>query len=513
MTVAKLLADLERLKVDLWLEQGQLRFRAPSGVMSEDVRRRLNLHKTELIRIYRDATRLSGQGSAQTFSDEALPLTPNQVWYLDTFAPERHDWAITVVLDAPWPICEDGLRATLSKLAREHDVFRLRLHRMPDGSWAQRMLPEAEIPIAVHDMAGLEPPAQHRAIDEAGHRAQQSLNIVRGPVISLALCRCGDGLPDKIIVSLHHHTVDRYSLTLLLGELLRAYQEIVSDRPRPRPRSVSYRDYLIGLHSYTHRLSVVARAIAFWCDPMRLRRLPQLPVDMPNGRHTDVNSRRISMRLEPSLRHKVLTYIRAKKGVLFNDLLLFGLAHAFFRWTGKRSLRLDLEYHVRIGLLPGMDLLGTIGPATIKFPMLLSVEPGCGMEQGLQELCRSVRETVDNALGYGFLRYTCADPEIRRQLGACERPQVFLNNRSTLGGSKDADQPLVAMRPMNSPQPRLRENPVSYDIMVECDGSDDRLVLTWVYSSAIHYERTIQTLSSYFVSSLHALTDADITSA
>jgi non-ribosomal peptide synthase protein (TIGR01720 family) len=505
---------LEQLKVDLWLEQGQLRFRAPSGAMSESVRRSMSLHKTELLRIYHEAAKLSAHSSTQEFGDEDLPLTPNQVWYLSTFEPEGHAWALTIALDAPWPVSEYGLRATVRELVQEHDVFRLRLYRKPDGNWAQRILPRAEeIQIAAHDMAGLEPKARHRAIHEAGHRAQLSLNILRGPVIALALCRCGKGEPDKIIIALHHHVVDGYSLNLFIAELLHVYQACMSDPAwadrgsSVRPKAGSYRSYLTALHTYTHQLSVVARALAFWCDPDRLGRLPQLPVDIPNGQHTDVNSRRISMPLEPALRHKVVKYIQSRKeGYSFNDLLLCGLAHAFFRWTGQRSLRLDLEYHVRIGLLPGMDLLSTIGPATIKFPMLLTVNPDGGIQHDLQQVRSSVRETVDNALGYGFLRYTCTDPEIRQQLSACARPQVFVNNRSTLGAGKATDQAQIATKSMSFPQPGVRENPVSYDLMITCDSSDDRVVLTWVYSSAIHHEQTIRTLSSYFFASLHALT-------
>jgi len=510
MTVAKLLSDLEQLNVDLWLEAGQLRFRAPSGAMSEDVRKKLSRHRAEIVRIYQEATRLAA-GSSTQFSDEDLPLTPHQAWYVSTFDPERHDWAMTVALDAPWPVSDEVLRATLRELAQEHDVFRVRLYRTPAGSWAQRLLPRSEeIPVAVHDLPGLEPTARHRAIHAAGYRAQQSLNSLSGPVVALAVCRWGEGEPDKIIFSLHHYTVDKYSLNLFIGEFLRVYQRrIAAKQPGVRPTAASYRDYVIGLYVYTHQLSVVARSLAFWCDPVRVRRLPRLPVDMPNGRHTDVNSRRISIALDTSLRQKVVKYIRSQKGVVFNDLLLFGLAQAFFRWTGERALRLDLEYQVRIGLLPRMDLLGTIGAATVKFPMLLNLDPDGGMEDVLEELRSSVRETVDNALGFGFLRYTCADPEIRQRLNACASPQVFVNNRSALGASKAAEAPRVAMKSMSFPQPGGRENPVSYDLMIECDGSEDRLVVTWVYSSAIHHEQTIRTLSSDFFAALHALTSCN----
>ncbi len=505
MTLARLLSDLERLNVDLWLEAGQLRFKAPNGAMSEDVRHRVSLHKAELIRIHQDASALSNCDALERRSDDDLPLSPHQRWYVSTFDPEQHAWALTVAFDAPWRVSESLLHATLSELSLEHDVLRLRLYRTREGDWAQRMLPRAEIPIAVHDLTAMQPKARERVVHEAGHRAQRSLSIINGPVLALALCRSA-GEPDRIVVAVHHHVADRFSLNLLLGELLRVYQDLAMDRPRGRSdAAASYRDYLFQLHAYTRRTTVVARALAFWCDPSRLRHLPPLPVDMPDGRHTDLNSRRISMPLGAPLWQKVSSYIRARKGDSFNDQLLFGLAQAFFRWTGERSLRLDVDYQVRIGLLPGMDLLGMIGPATTKFPMLLTINPDSGAEQSLEELRLSIRETVDNALGYGFLRYTCNDVGIRERLSTCA-PQVFLNNRSTLNTGLAADSAPV-IRSMSFPQPGVRENPVSYDIMIECDGADDRIVVSWVYSSAIHHERTIQALATHFLASLHALTE------
>jgi hypothetical protein len=43
MDVAKLVADLETKGVDLWAETGQLQFRAPKGLLTEE---RMNLRRT-----------------------------------------------------------------------------------------------------------------------------------------------------------------------------------------------------------------------------------------------------------------------------------------------------------------------------------------------------------------------------------------------------------------------------------------------------------------------------------
>ena len=49
MTPQALLADLRALGVELTAEGDQLRYRAPSGTMTPDLRRQLRSHKAELL--------------------------------------------------------------------------------------------------------------------------------------------------------------------------------------------------------------------------------------------------------------------------------------------------------------------------------------------------------------------------------------------------------------------------------------------------------------------------------
>lgn len=512
MTAAKLLYDLEHMRVELWVSGQQLQYRAPHGVMSEDLRHSIGRHKAELMGLLCDAARLSSSHAARSLGDDNLPLTPHQAWYLSTFDPEHHGWAMTLALDIPTNVSTDLLRATAECLLQEHDAFRLRLYRTHDGQWVQHLLPDSDpAQISIYDLASLGQEAQGSALNKAGIRILSSVSIIQGPVLALGLVRSGGGKPNKLIICLHHYVVDGYSRNLFIGEFLRIYSELAAgQQPKPRPASSSYRDYLLGLNTYTHQATFLARALSFWRSPARLRPVAPLPVDMPGGCHTDINSRRISAAIEPAQWGNLVTYINSRKGVFFNDVLLFGLAQAYYRWTGERSLRLDLEYHGR-SIPPGLELLETIGPTTIKFPVILDINPDDETEAALMRLRDSVRQTEDNALGYGFLRYTCADPEIRRELETCTPSQVFLNNRTTLASmnpgpdKRPAHAPWQAAHGLDLRQPGVHENRVSYDLMIECDNFKDSVMLSLVYSSAIHHEKTMRTLSRYLLSSLYTL--------
>lgn len=505
-----LLLDLERLGVKLTPERGRLLFHAPEGLMCEELRQRISVHKCALLALMEPAMRLATDGASWPISDDNLPLTPHHAWYLNTFEPERHDWSITLALDIPGRISPERLRAAVSRVLHRHDVFRLRMRQAPGGRWTLRMLEHVgDAELVVHDMEGMTPDARASARSATGLQLHSQLSIVYGPVLALALCRSGHDKGDTVIVSMHHHAVDGYSVNLLLDDLFRAYHESEADAVREGAAScASYRDFLLRLHGYTHTPTFVARALSFWRSAKRLLPVAPLRVDMPGGCHTDLNSRAVSISLERDFLRK-LTRIGAQHKLQLNDVLLTALAHTYTLWSGGRPLRLDVEHNGRSGVIPGLNLVRTIGPTTVKFPLLLEVAPGDTLTESLERLGEQIRHTTDNLLGYGMLRYTCPDTHIANQMAACPPAQVFFNNRATLTGFGGSAASPIAARGVAFPQQRTRENPISYDLLIECDRLNEALVLKWIYSSAIHREDSIRTLVQGFTEWLRDLTTAD----
>lgn len=507
MTIGRLLLELEQNGVELWLEGEKLRYRAPQGAVTERLRERVAQHKPELCALLQRAAQLALPPPLDAGSAE-LPLTPHQAWYLHTFDPEQHGWVITIALEVPWRVETERLRATAERLHAQHDALSLRLYKKPDGGWGQRMHGENAAPqLTVLELPGLTPNDERQAVQEAAHRVQASLSSLHGPLAAFLLCRFGEGRRDKIIFSLHHYAADGYSVHYFIQELLRIYQELSSNRPpATRVESATYKQYLLAVDAYTKKPTFLARALSFWLDPGCLRKVAPLPVDHPGGRHTDINSRRITIPLDINLKESISAYIAGHDDVSFNDLLLYAIASAYQRWTGQAWLRLDVDHNGRSGLLPGVELSGTLGPTTIKFPLLIELLPDEEAATALARIRQTIRATTANALGYGFLQYKCRDAAIREQLAVCAAPQVFLNNRATLQSGNTPSFDDIPKSLMDFPQPGVHENPVSYDLMIECDGFGSSILITWVYSSAIHREDTIRAFAESFFTALRTLT-------
>ncbi|WP_163998551.1 non-ribosomal peptide synthase/polyketide synthase [Pyxidicoccus caerfyrddinensis] len=441
--------------------------------------------------------------------DETLPLLPHHQWLVETFDLETEPWASTMVWDVPGETRVELLRASLAMLAEQHDVIRMRLRRTPEG-WTAWMLASAGEPLVdEHDFTGRPPEAQREALLTTGRQLQDRLSISRGPALALALCRFGGAGPDKLILSIHHTLYDGYSLPLLMEDLQSTYLRLATGQPpSPLAAGSSYRHYMRTVAAHGRSEDLMKEARAFWLDAHRLQPGARLPVDLAGGRHTDRNSRRLSMTCPPELVSRLADTVHGHKDVSLNDLLLFGLARAWARWTGDGALRLDVEHNGRAGVVPGVDLARTLGATTLKFPMLLEAKASEEARSSFASLKRTVRDTVAHALDYGLLRYG-PDETVRQRLAALGAPQVFFNNR---GATLSSQPPKSAMpggvESLAFPNLEGREYTVSYDLMIECDGAGPALQVTWVYSGAIHREETIRALAEDFYSQLAALVDA-----
>ncbi|WP_164020355.1 non-ribosomal peptide synthase/polyketide synthase [Pyxidicoccus trucidator] len=441
--------------------------------------------------------------------DENLPLLPHHQWLVETFDLETEPWASTMVWGVPGETRAELLRASLAFLAEQHDVIRMRLRRTPEG-WTSWMLASAGEPhVEEHDLTGRTPEAQREALLATGRQLQDRLSISHGPALALALCRFGGSGPDKLILSIHHTLYDGYSLPVLMDDLQSTYLRLATGQsPELTVVSSSYRQYMLTVAAHGRSESMMREARAFWLDEHRLRPGARLPVDLEGGRHTDRNSRRLSMAFPPELASGLADYVQGHKDVSLNDLLLFGLTRAWAQWTGDGALRLDVENNGRAGVVPGVDLSRTVGATTIKFPMLLEVRASEEAGASFASLKRTVRDTLAHALDYGLLRYG-PDENVRQRLASLGAPQVFFNNRGATLSPQQQQQAAMpnGVESLAFPNLEGREYTVSYDLMVECDGAGPAMQMTWVYSGAIHREDTIQALALGFFVQLAALID------
>jgi len=97
MNLTKLLAQLTAANIRIWTEQGQLKFAAPPGAMTDDIKHQLRSNKAELISLLEQQTPLIDKEQEQQREQEqskenepALDIDPSQLSLTQlSFAQQR----------------------------------------------------------------------------------------------------------------------------------------------------------------------------------------------------------------------------------------------------------------------------------------------------------------------------------------------------------------------------------------------------------------------------------------
>lgn len=505
MHLPDLLLTLEYEGIELSVKDGALGYKAPPGTFTQDLLEAVKRHKQDLIALIGRSAEQGGRAAAGADAADELPLTPWHGWYLETFNPEEHRWSVNRHLPLGEDASFDLVKAAVHAVMHRYDTFRQRLVRRPDGEWALRMLSTAGDPKIVLCDANESTGAWKIDIQKD---IEQTLSMVDGPVIYVALCKNNEG--DSLIVSLHHNIVDAYSVGQIVDDLIDTYRTLSAqqDASRSVRAECSYEGYLRKLHDYMNGSMFFARSMAYWRELMNAQ-TPRIPVDFPGGRHTASNTRMVKLYVGRDV-------LSSRNTSLVNDSLLIAAMAAVADWSGDELVAVDVEHHGRGGHAAGMDFLEVVGPTTFKFPLWLEVGSAClSSPASFEHLRKRVTDATQYGLGYGFLRYLHPDREIRADFKKMERPQVFFNNRTTLfprNGSRAAEDAAPSrtsgvFRIEMHGDPDLHD-PYSHELLIECDGTPDGIEISLIYSGQIHADQTIVGLANTLLAKLRRISES-----
>jgi len=184
--------------------------------------------------------------------------------------------------------------------------------------------------------------------------------------------------------------------------------------------------------------------------------------------------------------------------------LLTALVQAVARWTGSRSVLVDLEGHGREDLFDDVDVSRTVGWFTALFPVRLDLEDAYGPGEALKTIKEQLRHIPHRGIGYGLLRYLSEDKEITRQLEALPQAEVSFNYLGQLDQAVPEGSPFGPARESSGPAHSLRGRR-SHLLEVNGGIAGGKLQLEWTYSENLHRRATIEGLAQSFMEALRTL--------
>ena len=343
MIAIELLNDLEEKGVGLWEDEGKLRFRAPKGIITDEIKSLMVKKKQEILEILKNKGNFpSIKGDLENFN-APFPVTDLQgAYYVGRSASGQSKTACSVYFEFEnTGIDIEKFTSAWNDLVERHDM--LRAVFLPDGT--QKILEEVP-PLEIEVVDLTETDSQNISEILSDLRNQVSHRIKEAdswPLFEIKAVR----LPEekvRIYFSIDMLIADFFSIQILFKELYKIYDNPDIELPK---LDVSFRDYVMVLEDFKKSEPYI-NAKKYWTD--RLGTLPPAP-DLPVLHKADLTGNAIFKRKAFVLLSSKWLKIKdwgAKKSVTPSVILLAAYSYVLAGWSRRSKFCINLTLFNRL---------------------------------------------------------------------------------------------------------------------------------------------------------------------
>ncbi|UZK57721.1 amino acid adenylation domain-containing protein [Streptomyces drozdowiczii] len=449
--------------------------------------------------------------------------TPIAAWFLER--PGTADgYNQSGVLSTPAGAREDTLVAALQLLADHHDMLRLRVTRIAGGDPVLETLPPGAVTARRRftriDIAGLDADAARAALTEAGERARRRLRPSAGAVFEAVWGDAGPGARGRLLLVVHHLSVDAVSWRILADDLAHAWRVATGTATALPAATTSYRRWS-QLLAEQSRTPARTGELPLWEEALRTPD-PQLgyrPLDP--FLDTADGTRTLTTHLPATWTKPLLTTVPGAFHAGVDDILLTALALAVNAWRTRpdTAVLLDVESHGREQIADHIDLSRTVGWFTSLYPVRVDPGPldvrdparfGASLvERAVKRVKEQLRAVPDHGVGHGMLRHL--NPATGPRLAA-PAPQIgfnYLGRYAAPGRAADGDWDVLL--DAGGPRSQDPDMPVHHVLDINAHTEDlpegPRLVARWTWPSDLLKEEDVGALAEAFNRALRAVAE------
>ncbi len=378
-----LLEELRRRDIRLWREGGNLRFSAPAGALSAELKARLSAQKADLL------AQLSETPSSTTAIPRmdrsgAIPLSfaQERLWMLDRMEPGLTAYNVAQCWRISGPLDPEALDRSLHDLARRHEILRTTFSTAENGTPVQVIHPSSTL-LVRRILIGAD--ALSRLAEE---EAARPFDLAAGPLWRATLARLGED-HHALLLTWHHIVSDAWSGAIFARELTALYAAHSTGQAGPLPElPLQYADFARWQRE-KFPFGAMAAQLTFWRAKLGGDRAPlPLPADHPRPARQSFRGALRTREIPGVLTADVRNLARAEGVTLF----VFTLA-AFKALLARHCGEADICLGSPIAQRPNVESEKLIG----FFLNMLALRTDLSDDPDFRELLRRERATVLDA--------------------------------------------------------------------------------------------------------------------
>ncbi len=487
--VTKLLANLNHLGVKLWLEGENLRFKAPKGALTPELKNSLSASKADVIELLRShassrAATVPDVQPRSTQGDSPLSFAQERLWLIEQLGPGDGTYNIFDAIQIEGELNTVALEQAINEIVRRHEVLRT-IFISHEGKPLQSTIPNAALRLAIVDLQGLSGEQRKAEFNRlVRDEIRRPFDLSKWPLLRVFLFRFGRR-DHVLLLDLHHIISDGWSSGVLVAELKETYQAFSTGIISPlAPLPLQYADFACWQREWMKEERLESE-ISFWKD--RLAGAPetlQLPTDCPRPKDKSTRGAVYAFHLSPELTNRALELCQQQNLTLF--MLLLSVWNIILsRYSGQRD--------VVVGTPVANRIRPELEPLIGFFVNTLALRCTLCDEWTFAELLQHVREVTLSAQDHQELPFEKLVEELQPKRDTSYTPifQVMLVLQNT---------PLPEIR---MPGLVLRRIPLhgdtsKFDLLLSLQQSGECINAELEYDSELFHASTMERMVAHF---------------
>ncbi|MEP0264415.1 condensation domain-containing protein, partial [Dokdonia sp.] len=431
-----------------------------------------------------------------------VPLSPIQQWFFDREEETLSHFNQAGLLGINKKVDTEHLETIINLISKRHDSLRFKYTReivQQKEEWKQSYGEFTNL----YRIEKIEEGSDvGEAITAICTKYQKALDIEKGDLARFVLIETPDSeTHNRFFMVSHHLAVDGVSWRFIIDDLdtlLR--EEILDETGYLGHKTNSFRDWMYKLKNFAETEEIESQ-LEYW-QQINTDYTP-LPTDLSSGKSTRETIDTLSVTLNEEYTQCLLKEVNTAYNTEINDLMLSALQMTFEDVFHTERLALGFEGHGRENIFPDIDLAGTTGWFTNKYPVILSKGDAKTDGNIIKSVKEALRKIPTKGMGYGCLRYLHPSIEIRNSLENCGWDVVFnylgqidnvLNQSANFTSASE-----YAGEHINS-KSLLEEKFIIKAIIVA-----NELRISWDYSKERYHQETVQKLADSYIKHLTQL--------
>ena len=421
MTASEFLSYLRKKGIRLWAEGNKLRYSAPKGALTADIRAELAERKAEVLSFLGETTTIAALdlSSIRAISqDGELPLSfaEQGLWLLDQLSPGMTAYNMQSRLRLRGPLNVAALERSLNTVIQRHDILRSTFRAVKEQP-ARVVAPTliVNLPVINLDRPGEADAEIGRIASEA---ARLPFDLFKGPLLRVSLLQLSER-EHIFLLTKHHIITDAWSNRVFFRELLSLYEGYSAGRPSSlSDLPMQYSDFAVWQRQLNQ--GQMQSHLAYWKTQLQESTVPEMPFDYPRRAVQSFRGARQEIQLSKSLSNALKALSQQERTTLFITLLA-AFKTLLHRYTGETDI------------VVGSTIAGRNRPEVEKligfFINLLVLRSNLSGQPSFRDLLKRVREVCWEAYEHQDLPFEKLVEELKPRRDLSRNPffQVLFN--------------------------------------------------------------------------------------